>query len=98
MYLETGHAVSGYHVHLFWSVCRSSMRCGSCDAQWVNRSGSFQNEQVYPASLFLLGMCVCQQVLGSEFWCRMDFGEFMWESKPLAALELMPLTPSIQRL
>lgn len=39
--------VPEYNVHLLCSVCRNSMWCGSSDAQWINRSWSFQKQQVF---------------------------------------------------
>lgn len=41
------HVVSEYNAHVFCSVCRSSVWCGSSDAQWISRSWSFQKQQVF---------------------------------------------------
>lgn len=39
--------VSECNVLWFGSVCRSSMWCGSSDAQWISGSWSFQKQQVF---------------------------------------------------
>lgn len=72
------HVVSECNVRWFCSVCRSSMWCGSGDAQWINRSWSFQKQQVFTQHTTIhvsVGLHVVS-VSACESQCRRVFGKF----------------------
>lgn len=66
--------VSECNVYWSGSVCRSSMWCGSSDAQWISRSWSFQKQQVLTQHK-TIHVSVGLHVDVCESQCRRDLGK-----------------------